>query len=146
MPKEIVNCPVCGTPCTIEGHGDFHDADRAVTQYYKPVVTQPIMLNEKFDTFKEATKLKKHVIEDYDHLEDIHPTLHRHLKLAFAAGQSQPKGKSWEMWAVIKKGGELFIDPRDDANITSTLERANKIYAPSAGERLIRVRVTEMEE
>ena len=35
--KKTINCPTCGTPCTIEGMGDFNSKDKAITLHYEPV-------------------------------------------------------------------------------------------------------------
>ena len=35
MKQKIVKCPVCGTPCIIQGTGDFHDKDKTNTLHYQ---------------------------------------------------------------------------------------------------------------
>ena len=35
MKQKIVKCPVCGTPCIIQGIGDFHDKDKTNTLHYQ---------------------------------------------------------------------------------------------------------------
>lgn len=105
-------------------------------------------MNEKFDARKIACDLQTELY--FLHRESVEPNpvalIRVALEKAFAAGQVHPKGKSWEMWAVMKGNGELFVDSYKDVSITTSLERVNKIHAPSAGERPIRVRVTLMEE
>ena len=63
MKQKIVKCPVCGTPCIIQGIGDFHDKDKANTLHYQPISElqseQTAFKKEQFFTKESEVRLKK---------------------------------------------------------------------------------------
>jgi len=50
--KQIVNCPVCGTPCIVEGTDDFGEKDKVNTLHYQSLWE---------DTNRELQAAKNHI-------------------------------------------------------------------------------------